>query len=160
MAESIQIVNPEVRGESTLIQNDWFYSGDLASVDAEGYLYLKGRKSDLIIRGDVEIYPDDIESAFKVLPQIRDVGVVGVKANDESGEMPVVAIVSDEKFRAEFWASFFSVSLTVEQRPVRIIYVNSISRTPGGEIDRFALRQQVLNRLRAADKQTGLQIFA
>ena len=58
-------------------RDGWFYPGDLARLDAEGFLYLHGRGKDMIIRGGVNIYPPEIESVLLSDPRIAEAAVVG-----------------------------------------------------------------------------------
>lgn len=69
----------------------WSTLGDLGYVDEDGYLYLSDRRSHLIISGGVNIYPQEIENALVLHPEVVDVGVVGLP-DDEMGER-VVAVV-------------------------------------------------------------------
>jgi len=65
-------------GASGKIVDGWYHGGDLAWRDAEGYLYLSGRRSDTIIRGGENVYPAEVESVLAELPGVLDVAVVGV----------------------------------------------------------------------------------
>jgi acyl-CoA synthetase (AMP-forming)/AMP-acid ligase II len=67
--------DPEADAE--VFHQGWFLPGDLASVDASGYVTLKGRKKDMIIRGGVNIYPPEIESVLLSDPRIAEAAVVG-----------------------------------------------------------------------------------
>ncbi len=69
----------------------WFYPGDLAQLDAQGFLTLAGRAKDMIIRSGVNIYPEEIETALRAHPDVRDAAVVGVPHPDRGEE--VVAFV-------------------------------------------------------------------
>jgi acyl-CoA synthetase (AMP-forming)/AMP-acid ligase II len=69
-----------------VIVDGWFRGGDMAWRDAEGYLYLSGRKKDMIIRGGENIYPVEIEDVLGHYPGIREVAVVGVP-DDHWGEV-------------------------------------------------------------------------
>ena len=60
------------------LRDGWFRAGDLAYRDADGYLYLAGRKNDMIIRGGENIYPIEIESTLAEHPAVALVSVVGV----------------------------------------------------------------------------------
>jgi long-chain acyl-CoA synthetase len=68
-----------------ILKNGWFYSGDIGKLDAEGYLYIVGRKKDMILRGGFNIYPREIEELLYEHPAVAEAAVVGVK-HDELGE--------------------------------------------------------------------------
>jgi acyl-CoA synthetase (AMP-forming)/AMP-acid ligase II len=75
---------PEETGK--VLVDGWFRGGDMAWRDAEGYLYLSGRKRDMIIRGGENIYPIEIEHILSLHPSVREVAVVGVP-DDHWGEL-------------------------------------------------------------------------
>ena len=68
-----------------VIKNGWFHSGDIGKLDADGYLYIVGRKKDMILRGGYNIYPREIEELLYEHPAVAEAAVVGVK-HDELGE--------------------------------------------------------------------------
>ncbi len=74
---------PEKTAES--LRNGWLYTGDIASMDDEGYIYILDRKNDLIISGGINIYPREVEEVLYTHPAIREASVVGVP-DDEWGE--------------------------------------------------------------------------
>ena len=69
------------------IADGWCYTGDIGRLDAEGYLYLKGRGTDLIRRGGIELFAPEIESVLVAHPGVADAAVVGLpvvgRSNDE-----------------------------------------------------------------------------
>jgi acyl-CoA synthetase (AMP-forming)/AMP-acid ligase II len=67
---------PEATAE--VLVDGWFRGGDMAHRDAEGYLYLAGRRNDMIIRGGENIYPIEIEDVLLSFPGIAEAAVVGV----------------------------------------------------------------------------------
>lgn len=68
-----------------ILKDGWFYSGDLGKLDDEGYLYIVGRKKDMILRGGFNIYPREIEELLYEHPAVAEAAVVGVK-HEELGE--------------------------------------------------------------------------
>jgi acyl-CoA synthetase (AMP-forming)/AMP-acid ligase II len=64
--------------ESTWTVDGWLRSGDLAYLDEDGFLYIAGRKKDMIIRGGHNIYPTDIEAVLLEHPEVQEAAVVGV----------------------------------------------------------------------------------
>ena len=76
---------------ASVLVDGWVRTGDVASMDDAGYLYLASRKSDMIIRGGENIYPVEIESVIAELPDVLEVAVFG--APDEHWGESVVAVV-------------------------------------------------------------------
>ena len=75
-------------------RDSWFYPGDLARMGPDGFLFLAGRAKDMIIRGGINIYPQDIERVLLDLPGVRDACVAGMPAT-EMGEEVAAFIVGD-----------------------------------------------------------------
>lgn len=142
VAEGFLLEEDAVRGPEAF-RDGWYYPGDLALIDAEGWIHLRGRKTDVIVRDGVEIYPYEIEAVLMALSGIKEAAVVGVPAKAGPGEEPVAVIVTDKPLRHEFLASYCAVSLPPEKRPLGFLAAPAIKKTPGGKIDRPALRAQV-----------------
>ncbi|BBL72927.1 class I adenylate-forming enzyme family protein [Methylomagnum ishizawai] len=142
VAEGFLLEEDAARGPEAF-REGWYYPGDLAAIDAGGWVHLKGRKTDLIVRAGVEIYPYAIEAVLMALPGIKEAAVIGLPAKDGPGEEPVAVVVADEPLRHEFLASYCAVSLPPEQRPLGFLAAPSIKKTSVGKIDRPALRAQV-----------------
>ena len=114
----------------------WFRTGDLASLSAEGYLTLRGRRSDLIISGGFNIYPREIEELLLEQEGVAEAAVAGVP-DEVRGEVPVAWIVGEfdpdalERVCREQLASF--------KVPRAFIRVTSIPRTALGKVQKHLL---------------------
>jgi acyl-CoA synthetase (AMP-forming)/AMP-acid ligase II len=75
------------------LANGWLHTGDVGSVDADGYLTLKDRSKDLIISGGSNIYPREVEEALLLHPDVAEAAVIG-RAHDEWGEEVVACVVA------------------------------------------------------------------
>lgn len=79
----------------------WYYPGDLGMLDADGYLYLKGRTKDMIIRGGVNIYPAEIEEALQSHPAVIDSAVVGWPSREYNEEVAAFVMLKETVAPAE-----------------------------------------------------------
>ena len=71
----------------------WWYPGDLGTLDEQGYLYLKGRAKDMIIRGGVNIYPAEVEAVLQAHPAVADATVVGWPSREFNEEVAAFVIL-------------------------------------------------------------------
>ena len=114
----------------------WFSVGDLGRVDDEGFVYLEGRRSDLIITGGVNVYPAEVERILRELDGVDEVCVVGID-DPQWGQRVCAVVVGDvtthqvEQFAAERLAPY--------KRPKTISHVEALPLTHTGKIDRHAV---------------------
>jgi acyl-CoA synthetase (AMP-forming)/AMP-acid ligase II len=108
-------------------------------LDDEGYLYFKGRVTDLIIQGGVEIYPPEIEQVLLASPAVREAVVVGRPAMT-GGEEAVACVVRAGELRHEDLVAQCRSRLTSDKQPRLIFYVASLPKTTAGKVDRPKVR--------------------
>lgn len=126
--------NPDATAAA--FDDGWFKTGDLASLSADGYYTLLGRKSDLIISGGFNIYPREIEELLLEQAGVREAAVIGV-ADPIRGEVPVAYIVgdaSDDELDRVCRAQLASFKV-----PRRFIRVDAIPRTVLGKVQKHLL---------------------
>jgi long-chain acyl-CoA synthetase len=122
--------------------------GDLGYVDEDGFLFLTGRKSELIISGGVNIYPAEIEGALLEHPLVADAGVIG-EPDEDMGEVPVayIALVDDAGERAvREIDTFLAGRLSRQQRPRTLRVCDELPRDPNGKLYKQRLRASVATR--------------
>ncbi len=117
----------------------WFRTGDLAERADDGYVTLRGRKSDLIISGGYNIYPREIEEFLLEQPEVDEAAVVGVP-DAVRGELPVAFIVGDVD--GDELARRCREQLASFKVPRRFVRVEALPRTPLGKIQKHLLREK------------------
>ncbi|KAA0021253.1 acyl-CoA synthetase [Antrihabitans cavernicola] len=125
----------------------WQTLGDLGYVDADGYLYLSDRRSDLIISGGVNIYPQEIESALIMHPDVADIAVIGVD-DDEMGQsvhavvQPHEGVTGDDEL-AEALLAHCRSQLAGYKCPRALTFMAELPRTPAGKLLRRRVRESI-----------------
>ena len=131
---------PEATAET--IRDGWLYTGDLATIDGEGYVYIQDRKKDMIISGGENIYPAEIENVILSHPQVRDVAVIG-QASAKWGESPLAVVVKGEPgLTAEIVIQHCQGRLARYKQPRSVRFVDEIPRNPAGKILKRLLRER------------------
>ncbi|MFN2439985.1 MAG: class I adenylate-forming enzyme family protein, partial [Chitinophagaceae bacterium] len=129
------------------IKDGWLYTGDLGYVDEDGFLYLTGRKKDLIISGGVNVYPTDIEEIIIHHPYVKDVAVFGAP-HEDWGEAPVAAIVLKENKNAGAEEIKEWINQHIQARYQKIsdvIILNELPRNVAGKILKKDLKEIYIN---------------
>jgi long-chain acyl-CoA synthetase len=75
-----------------LTADGWFRTGDIARIDADGFVWIEGRVSDMVNRGGLKVYPGEVEDVLRTSPLVADAAVVGVP-DERLGEVPVAFVV-------------------------------------------------------------------
>lgn len=134
--------NPEATAQ--VLRDGWLHTGDLGHLDADGFLYLQGRRSDMIKTGAHRVHPTDVEEVIAELPVVREVAVVGV--DDEvmgqvirafvvaAGELPPRA---EDRIKAHCRARLAPYKI-----PRQVTFVDTLPRTASGKVRRFQLMEQ------------------
>jgi acyl-CoA synthetase (AMP-forming)/AMP-acid ligase II len=134
--------NPQATASA--IRDGWLWTGDIGSLDAHGYLTLRDRSKDLIIRGGSNIYPREIEEVLLRHPAIAEVSVIGA-ASADLGEEPVAFVVCkpDASVDANALDALCLDNLARFKRPRDYVFVADLPKNNYGKILKTALRQQL-----------------
>lgn len=123
---------------------DWFRTGDVAAVDADGFISIVGRLGQIIRTGGESVSPSQVEQVFIGMEGIADVAVIGVP-DAQWGEVVTLCVVADADLSLE--ALLTDIELAPHARPRRLEFVDEIPRTAAtGQIDRRRLLSLVVDR--------------
>lgn len=139
--------DPEFTAQT--LAGDWLRTGDIGHLDAEGYLYVTGRKNDMIKSGGMNIFPAEIEDVLRRQPAVADASVIGVP-HEKWGEQ-VCAVVElgavGTVTEAELIAHC-NTHLAGFKKPSMVRFVDALPRTSSGKPQKFVLRERFSNRAR------------
>jgi acyl-CoA synthetase (AMP-forming)/AMP-acid ligase II len=130
---------PDLTAAAT--RDGWWRTGDLARRDAQGFVWIAGRRTDMIKTGTENVYPADVEEVIAAVPGVAEVAVIGVPDAD-LGEAVAAYIVPDQEhtIRAETILEACRHNLAGYKKPRHIWFVDALPRTTVNKIDRKALR--------------------
>lgn len=128
--------------EASIIDG-WFFTGDIAEMDEDGYLRIVDRKKDMILVSGFNVYPNEVEAVIDSHPDVIDVGIIGVP-DDNTGEA-LRAVVSSRRadLSAEEIIRHCRESLTGYKIPKQILFMKELPKSPVGKILRAELRKMV-----------------
>ena len=120
----------------------WLRTGDLATMDARGYLAITGRLKDMIVTGGVNVFPAEIEAVIATHPSVAEVAVVGIP-HRRWGEAVVAAVrvVADSTPDADALAAFTRERLAPYKVPKQWVFVAELPRNTSGKVQKFLLRE-------------------
>ncbi len=136
--------------QEVIDKDGWLHSGDLATIDEEGYYSIVGRIKDMIIRGGENIYPREIEEFLYTMPGIRDVQVIGIP-DDKYGEIVGAFIILEEgvDICEEDVRDYSSTKIARYKVPKKVFFIDEFPLTASGKIQKFKLRDHAVKLLEA-----------
>jgi long-chain acyl-CoA synthetase len=134
--ETARALRPDPDG-----RGPWFYTGDIARMDQDGYFYIVQRKKDMILVSGFNVYPGEVEEVLYMHPAVMEAGVVGV-ADEYRGERVVayVALRPDARATAEELLEHCKSNLTRYKVPSEIRFLPELPKTVVGKILHRSLR--------------------
>ncbi|MFC2046756.1 class I adenylate-forming enzyme family protein [Chloroflexota bacterium] len=133
----------EEKTEKTIDKDGWVHTSDMGYVDKDGYFFLAGRATDMIIRGGENIAPEEIENILHSHPKIDEAAVIGVP-DEEWGEQPraVIVLKKGEAATPDEIMEYCRDRLASFKRPRSVNFVDELPRNPMGKVIKRVLRQQ------------------
>jgi long-chain acyl-CoA synthetase len=134
------------------IRDGWCYTGDIGTMDEEGYFYIVDRKKDMIISGGFNIYPRDIDEVFYGHPKVQEACSIGIPDPKRGENIKVFVVLREgETATAEEMISFCTDKLAKYKLPTEIEFRTELPKTNVGKILRKQLRQEELDKRKAAE---------
>jgi acyl-CoA synthetase (AMP-forming)/AMP-acid ligase II len=119
----------------------WFYPGDLAQLDAQGFLTLAGRAKDMVIRNGVNIYPEEVETVLRSHPDVRDAAVIGMP-DPQAGEELLACVVLSTAVSPQALRLWCEQHLAPYKVPRQFALLESLPLNSSGKVLKAALRAE------------------
>lgn len=134
--------NPAATAET--LRGGWAYTGDLATVDDAGFIFMVDRRKEMLISGGINVYPREIELVLEGHPQVKEVAVVG-RPDAKWGEVPVAFVVprSSSDALAAALAEYLRERLAKFKLPREYFMVEALPKNAGGKVLKHELRRKL-----------------
>jgi acyl-CoA synthetase (AMP-forming)/AMP-acid ligase II len=123
-------------------EGGWFHTGDMGTVDEDGYIYIMDRKSDMIISGGFNVYPREVEDVIMAHPGVAEAAVIGVP-DDLWGEAVKALVVPKENVELTEVEiiQHCRETLASYKKPKSVAFIKEISKNLYGKVDRRTLKE-------------------
>lgn len=139
---------PEATAQA-IDKDGWLHTGDLCTVDEDGYYKVVGRIKDMIIRGGENIYPKEIEECLYTCDKVSDVQVIGVPSEAYGEEvMACVILKESEEMTEEEVKEFVGARMAKHKVPRYVRFVDSFPTNAAGKIQKFKMREEAIEILK------------
>lgn len=126
-----------------VFQGGWLHTGDIATMDEDGYFYIVDRIKDMVISGGYNVYPREVDEVLYLHPQVKEVSSVGVPHPTRGEQIHSFVVVGQESTATvEELIDFCGKRLAKYKLPTAVIFVDSLPKTAVGKVQREKLRKQ------------------
>lgn len=144
------VINDYMDPHPDSFHDGWFLTGDLGYLDEDGYLFVEGRKKDIINHGGEKVAPIQVENSLSQLNFVKEVSVIGTP-DTLYGEAVTAVVISkgqqDEELERQKIVAHAKETLANYEQPTRIFFVQDYPRNATGKVIRLKLREQVMSTL-------------
>jgi len=126
------------------LRDGWLYTGDIGELDAEGYLYIRDRKKDMVIVGGYNVYPREVDEVLFTHPAVKEAATTGAP-DHYYGETvrAFVVLKHGAQISSNELIEYCKKNLAPYKIPSQIYLVDTLPRTAVGKIDKLALRERL-----------------
>lgn len=126
---------------SAALIGGWLYTGDLATMDEEGYIYIVDRKKDMIIVGGYNVYPREVEEILYQHPAVVEAAVIGIPDGEYGENVKAYVVIKDEQITMNDIIQFCQDKLVKYKLPRQVEFFKELPKNSTGKILRRELRQ-------------------
>jgi acyl-CoA synthetase (AMP-forming)/AMP-acid ligase II len=130
--------NPEATARH--FRDGWFYPGDLATMNEEGYVFLKGRIDDVINNAGAKYFPAEVEAVLLAHPSVVDAAVIG-GPHTQFGEVSVAYVVRSANLTPKELYKFCEGKIAMYKAPAWVFFLEALPRVATGKPDKKKLRE-------------------
>ncbi len=123
-------------------QDGYLKTGDVGTIDAEGYVKLLDRKKDMIIVSGFNVYPNEVEGVVEMHPKVRECSVVGVDDELQGQTVKLYIVTDDKSLKKEELIEFCKKNLSGYKCPRHVEFIDELPKSTVGKILRHELRKQ------------------
>lgn len=120
--------------ENALTTDGWLITGDLARIDKQGFVFIVGRKKELILVSGFNVYPEEIENLIQQHPKVKEVAVIGVPSEKTGEAVKAYVVRKDNSLTVEALLDYCRHSLTGYKLPHQIIFLDHLPKSSLGKI--------------------------
>lgn len=132
------------------LRGGWLHTGDTGEFDADGYLYIRDRKKDMVIVGGYNVYPREVDEVLFSHPTVKEAATTGAPDSYYGETVCAFVVLKDgARVSADELIDFCKKNLAPYKVPSQIYLVDLLPRTAVGKIDKLALRAKLLESARA-----------
>lgn len=126
------------------LKNNWFHTGDMGMRDDDGFIYIVGRKVEMIISSGENIYPAEVERAIQSLPQVKEAAVVGMP-DKKRGEVVAAYVIlkKEQQLSENEIIASLSDKIAYYKIPRKIIFVEDFPRNQSGKVLKRILKKRL-----------------
>lgn len=126
------------------LKNGWFHTGDMGMRDDDGFVYIVGRKVEMIISSGENIYPAEVERAIQTLPQVKEAAVVGTP-DEKRGEVVAAFVIlkKEQRLSEEEIIASLTNKIAYYKIPKKVIFVEDFPRNQSGKVLKRILKKRL-----------------
>jgi acyl-coenzyme A synthetase/AMP-(fatty) acid ligase len=123
------------------MRGDWFIGGDVAMMDADGYIAHRGRANDIMKAMGYRVAPQEVEAALALHPGVAEVACAEVRVRDDVSVIGAYVVAREGVAAdAEALKAFAAERLAPYKCPREVVFIDALPRTPNGKVKRAALK--------------------